>query len=102
MTKLTNGPATTTSKTTMTSVSRDLVAIIKACHDASVSEITMGDIHIIFNGAKSPEYLTDVAKSPNNGSRSVPSEPVTSQEDELERLILSDPSAYEEVVEVTE
>lgn len=81
---------------------RDICSIIKACNDASVSEIRIGDIHIIFNGAKSPEYLTDAAISPNNGLRSVPSEPVTSEEDVLDQLILSNPSEYEEMVEVTE
>lgn len=80
----------------------DIVSIIKAGDDANVSEITVGGLHVKYNGAKCPEDLTNVANSPNNGLRSVPFEPVTSDEDQLDQLILSNPSEYEAMVEVTE
>lgn len=98
MTKSLNGPSTLSSKAGMNFKASDLVSIIKACNDANVSEITMGDTRIVFSGAKCPEYLTDVANIPETDSRSVPSE----SQDELEQLLLSNPSAFEELVEVTE
>lgn len=92
----TSGPMTNSASNL---TANDIVKIIKACGDASVSEIAIGDLYICFNGAKCPKDLTDVANIPETSLRSVPSEPVTSEEDELDRLLLSNPSAYEDVVE---
>ncbi len=96
-----NGPATTISPA-LTINSKHLCELIKACSEAKVSEFKLGDLHITFNGAKSPNNLTDVANNPNNGLRSVPLEPVNDRDQELENLMITDPAAYEEMVSVTE
>lgn len=89
----------TTTISTFSLNAKDICSIIKACNDAYVSEITIGDVYISFNGAKSPENLTDVANILETGTRSVPFEPVTSEEDILTHKLLSNPSEYEEMVE---
>ena len=102
-----SGQATTSTDNSMKTSSpkfgaKDICSIIEACSKAGVTHISIGDINITFNGAKSPNNLTDVAKDPNNGLRSVPLEPVTDRDQELEILMITDPERYEEMVEVTE
>lgn len=97
-----NGPTTSSSLTMATKLSaKDICSIIQACSEGGVTEITIGDLYIAFNGAKCPEYLTDVANIPETSLRSVPSEPVTTEKDEdLTSLLFSDPAQYEEMVEI--
>jgi hypothetical protein len=101
-----NGPNTSNSQTTITSKlsAKDIVSIIGACHNACVSEITIGELYISFHGAKSPVNLTDEAISPDNVVRSVPDEvsylDTLDKDEELSMKLLSDPLAFEEMVEI--
>ena len=101
-----NGPNTSNSQTTMISKlsAKDICSIISACHDADVSEITIGELYISFSGAKCLTNLTDVAISPDNDARSVPDDAsfldALDKDEELSMKLLSDPLAYEEMVEI--
>jgi hypothetical protein len=78
--------------------SSDLVKVIKACNDAHVTYLKIGELSISFldnnltNGAKCPETIirSEPDISPAMGN--------LSKEEELDLLILADSKAYEELV----
>lgn len=80
--------------------SKSIVEIIKACKEAGVTKFQHGELIIDF---QIPSNLTDDTKVLEYSPRSVPSDLVTSEEDmQHELLMLSNPSAYEDLVTVTE
>lgn len=82
----------------------DIVNIIRACSESQVREFKLGEMHIVLMGQNTPWSLTDVANSPDNEFRSVPDympdEGIFDKDEELTQKLLSDPLAYEELVEV--
>jgi hypothetical protein len=91
-----NGQSTLSLARQMTS--SDICKVIDACHKAGVTKIKLGDMEVQFVGYVAPLNLTIVANSPNNELNDTPFQGVMNQEEELERLLLEDPSAYESLV----
>lgn len=96
----------TTIKKTSCMTSEDIVKIIKACKKTDISEITIGDVHMVF-GVKQSKVLS----SPLDDGTVKPFEqsPMTEEErtveretefeleqqEELQQLAISDPLEYE-------
>jgi hypothetical protein len=86
----------------------ELNSLVKACRDADVAMFEMGDLKITFRGdhmISDPSWnlsLTDLKQDPTISTGSVPFDTISKEIKEfedLENLRLSDPVAYEEMVE---
>lgn len=81
--------------------------LLEACSKHGVKFFTSENLEVEFyENAPSPiiddEYsLTEIKQPPNNDTRSVPFDTAL-KEDELTKLLLSDPVAYEEMVDTND
>lgn len=96
--------STSTNGQNILNTSSDLIEIIKACGASGVEKIKIGDLEIQFKGQQVPDYLTIFPQNLNNSTRSVPDNAsdndAIDKDEELVQKLLTDPLAYEELVDV--
>lgn len=97
-----NGQNTSTSDQATTFLtSDDIIKILKGCSDAGVQNFSYQGLEVAFKS----DNLTFNSFSHDNGTRSVPDfvpdqEGILDRDEELTNKLLSDPLAYEELVEI--
>lgn len=100
---MTNGQKLWRVKYQMKMTASDICNILKACHEANVASFTLGKLQVTFKGIKSDESSTHMEVGSFElqdlvSRETTEKEEIAHKDDELARLELEDPAAYEKAV----